>query len=91
MTERLVRGLVAFLWVWVQCACEVGANVELIEKHLGKTAVKQLLPMQPGDIPATSVDTTALEETTQFTPHVCIEDGIRQFCEWFSAYHSSGA
>lgn len=65
--------------------------VELIEKHLGKTAVKQLFPMQPGDIPATSVDTTALEETTQFTPHVCIEDGIRQFCEWFSAYHSSGA
>jgi len=68
----------------------LGRFVELIEKNLGKTAVKQMLPMQPGDIPATSVDTTALEQTTQFTPQVCIEDGIRQFCEWFSSYHLAG-
>ena len=69
----------------------LGRFVELIEKNLGKTAVKQMLPMQPGDIPATSVDTTALEQSTQFTPLVSIEDGIRRFCEWFTAYHSTEA
>ena len=69
----------------------LGRFVELIEKNLGKTAVKQMLPMQPGDIPATSVDTTALEQSTKFTPLVSIEDGIRRFCEWFTAYHSTEA
>ena len=67
---------------------ELSRFVELIEQNLGKEAVKELLPMQPGDIPATSVDTTVLEATTQFTPQVSIEDGIQRFCEWFSVYHS---
>ena len=57
--------------------------MELIEQNLGKEAVKELLPMQPGDIPATSVDTTVLEATTQFAPQVSIEDGIRRFCGGF--------
>jgi len=67
---------------------ELSRFVELIEQNLGKEAVKELLPMQPGDIPATSVDTTVLKATTQFTPQVSIEDGIQRFCEWFSVYHS---
>ena len=67
---------------------ELSRFVELIEQNLGKEAVKELLPMQPGDIPATSVDTTVLEATTQFAPQVSIEDGIQRFCEWFSVYHS---
>lgn len=62
--------------------------VELIEQNLGQEAVKELLPMQPGDIPATSVDTTKLEQSTSFSPRVTIEEGIRQFCDWFKAYHS---
>ena len=67
---------------------QLGRFVELIEQNLGKQAIKELLPMQPGDIPATSVDIAALETTTQFTPQVSIEDGIQRFCEWFSSYHS---
>ena len=67
---------------------ELNRFVELIEQNLGKEAVKELLPMQPGDIPATSVDTRVLEATTQFAPQVSIEDGIQRFCEWFSVYHS---
>ena len=67
---------------------ELNRFVELIEQNLGKEAIKELLPMQPGDIPATSVDTTVLEATTQFTPQVSIEDGIQRFCDWFSNYHS---
>ncbi|MEC9096459.1 MAG: NAD-dependent epimerase/dehydratase family protein [Planctomycetota bacterium] len=67
---------------------ELGRFVELIEQHLGKVAIKELLPMQPGDIPATSVDIAALEATTEFIPQVSIEEGIRRFCEWFSGYYS---
>ncbi len=63
--------------------------VELIEQNLGQEAVKELLPMQPGDIPATSVDTTKLEQSTSFSPRVSIEEGIRQFCDWFKAYHNA--
>ena len=63
--------------------------MELIEQNLGQEAVKELLPMQPGDIPATSVDTTKLEQSTSFSPRVTIEEGIRQFCDWFKAYRHS--
>lgn len=66
---------------------ELNRFVELIEQNLGKVAEKQLLPMQLGDIPDTSVDTALLEATIDFTPQVGIEEGIRRFCQWYMEYH----
>jgi len=68
---------------------ELKQFVELIELNLGKQAVKELLPMQPGDIPETSVDTSILRQTTDFSPQVSIEEGVRRFCEWFVSYHAA--
>ncbi len=61
--------------------------IEQIEKALGQKARKELLPMQPGDVPATYADVTPLTEATGFAPNTPIEEGIRRFIEWYRDYY----
>lgn len=63
--------------------------IEVIEKALGKTAQKNLLPMQPGDVPATYADVDDLMRDVGFKPATPIEEGISQFIEWYREYYSS--
>ena len=65
--------------------------VALLERHLGRRAKLKLLPMQPGDVPATHADVTALLEVTGFVPTTSIEQGIAHFTEWFLAWRAGGA
>ena len=58
-----------------------------IEQALGTTAQKNLLPMQPGDVPATYADVEALEQWTGFTPRTTIHEGIARFVDWYRAYY----
>jgi UDP-glucuronate 4-epimerase len=60
--------------------------VRLLEQALGKTALKQLLPMQPGDVQATCADVDALQKAVGFAPDTPVADGIRRFVDWFRAY-----
>ena len=62
--------------------------VETIEKYLGKTAVKNLLPLQPGDVPATFADVDDLTADTGFKPATSIEEGIMRFVEWYQEYYN---
>lgn len=62
--------------------------IEVIEKAMGKTAVKNLLPMQPGDVPATYADVDDLMADVGFKPSTPIEQGIHQFVEWYRSYYS---
>ncbi len=48
---------------------------------------KELVPMQPGDVPTTFADTTPLETDTGFRPHTPLRDGLRRFAEWYRAYY----
>lgn len=57
--------------------------IETLERALGVTAVKELLPMQPGDVPATYADIQDLTRATGFTPTTSIEDGIERFVRWY--------
>lgn len=57
--------------------------VELLEHHLGKKAVKNFLPMQPGDVVATYADISESQKQLNFKPKVSIEEGIRRFTEWY--------
>ena len=57
--------------------------LEALEKALGKSAIKNMMDIQPGDVPATHADTTALEEYVQFKPQTSIEEGVRKFVEWY--------
>ena len=61
--------------------------VDLLEKALGKTAQRELLPMQPGDVPATYADVDDLMRDVGFRPSTPIADGIARFVEWYREYH----
>lgn len=70
---------------------ELGYLIEVLEKALGRRAEKNLLPMQPGDVPATYADIDDLEAAVGFRPMTSIEGGVRRFVEWYSAYYSASA
>ena len=57
--------------------------IEVIEQALGKEAIKDFQPMQPGDVVATAADTQALEEWVGFRPSTPIEDGVDRFACWY--------
>ncbi len=61
--------------------------VSLLEKEFGRTAIKEMLPMQPGDVPATYADIEDLARDVGFRPVTTIEDGIGRFAKWFREYH----
>lgn len=66
---------------------EVAHVVEVLEKELGRTAAKKLLPMQPGDVAETWANVDALMRDFDFRPDTPIEEGIRRFAAWFRDYH----
>jgi UDP-glucuronate 4-epimerase len=61
--------------------------VRLLEQAIGKKAKRELLPMQPGDVPATYADVDDLMREVDFKPATPIGDGIARFIEWYRAYH----
>ena len=61
--------------------------VAVLETELGRTAIKDMLPMQPGDVPATFADVADLVRDTGFKPQTTIEDGIRDFVAWYRGYY----
>jgi UDP-glucuronate 4-epimerase len=61
--------------------------VELIEKALGRTAQREMLPMQPGDVPATYADVDDLMRDVGFQPSTPIAEGVARFVAWYREYH----
>jgi nucleoside-diphosphate-sugar epimerase len=71
--------------------------VHILQKELLRAGVlpedydfeahKQLVPMQPGDVPTTCADTTALERDFGFTPKITLREGLRKFAEWYKQYY----
>jgi len=59
------------------------AFIEALEAELGVTAEKNMLPIQPGDVPATWADCSALERDTGYRPRTDVRDGIREFVKWY--------
>lgn len=60
--------------------------IEVLERCLGKKAVLDLLPMQPGDVPATTADVSALAKAVGFAPSTSVEIGVARFVEWYRKY-----
>ena len=50
-------------------------------------AHKELVAMQPGDVPVTYADSTALERDFGFTPKIPLREGLRRFAEWYASYY----
>lgn len=61
--------------------------IDQIEACLGKTAIRNYMDMQPGDVPATWADATLLIELTGYRPQTRIQDGIAAFVDWFRDYY----
>ena len=61
--------------------------IAALEEALGITAKKNMMPMQPGDVPATSADTTELFNWVGFAPDTDVRDGVKRFAEWYLAYN----
>ena len=66
---------------------ELMAFVEAIENELGIKAQKNLRPMQPGDVPATHADVSALTQWTDFKPATSIAAGVSRFVQWYRDYY----
>ena len=62
------------------------AFIETLEKHLGKEAKKEFLPLQAGDVPRTYADVDDLIRDVGFKPNTSIDEGIGKFVEWYKDY-----
>ncbi len=61
--------------------------IELIEQATGKTAIRNLLPAQPGDVPETLADVDALTDAVGFKPSTSIDVGIKRFVDWYRRFY----
>ncbi len=62
--------------------------IEAIEAKLGIRAIKELMPMQPGDVPMTWADTSDLESDLGYKPNTSIYEGVGRFIDWYKEYYS---
>lgn len=65
--------------------------IELLEQNLGRQVEKRLLPMQPGDVPDTWADVSALRRDVGYAPSTPIETGVARFAQWYRDYYRIGA
>jgi UDP-glucuronate 4-epimerase len=60
--------------------------ISILEKNLGRVAQKNFLPMQDGDVKRTWADTSSLKLKVDYKPNTCLEEGVKEFVEWFQNY-----
>ncbi|WEG13565.1 NAD-dependent epimerase [Pullulanibacillus sp. KACC 23026] len=66
---------------------ELSEFVAVLEKELGRSAIKENVPIQPGDVPVTYADTSDLEAAIHYRPTTTIQEGIKRFVAWYKAYY----
>ena len=62
--------------------------ISALEKALGKTAIKNMLPIQAGDVLETSADTSSLYDVIGFKPQMSVEEGVQRFVDWYRAFYN---
>ncbi|MDI6832581.1 MAG: NAD-dependent epimerase [Bacteroidales bacterium] len=62
--------------------------IEAIENELGKKAIKEFLPMQPGDVPYTEADVSDLVRDFGYKPSTKVQDGIKEFIKWYKNFYN---
>ena len=74
---------------FVQTLQEELVRAGVLPEDYNFEAHKQLVPMQPGDVPTTYADATALERDFGLTPIIALKEGLRKFAEWYKSYYCS--
>ena len=67
---------------------ELGEYINAIEEALGKKANKNLLPLQPGDVPDTYADSSKQVQTLGYQPSTSVRGGVKRFVEWYQENYS---
>ncbi|MCP4285956.1 MAG: NAD-dependent epimerase [Gammaproteobacteria bacterium] len=67
---------------------ELGYYIEVLEQCLGMTASKNLLPLQPGDVPDTFADVQDLIQDTGYKPDTPVQEGVKRFVDWYRDYYN---
>lgn len=60
--------------------------INIMERHMGKTAIKKMCPMQMGDVKITYSDTSQLKLCTGYKPKISLDEGVREFVSWYKTY-----
>lgn len=98
--DDIIQGTVAAIDLGAPCEIfnlgnhrpiELSYFIELLENALGKKAIKEMLPMQAGEVIETYADIDKSQKLLGFHPSVPLEEGILRFIDWFKGYHSSSA
>ena len=63
------------------------SHLDVLAEDYDFEAHKELVPMQPGDVPITYADTTALENDFGFKPSTSLRSGLRKFAEWYKEFY----
>jgi UDP-glucuronate 4-epimerase len=66
---------------------ELSRLIDVLEDALGRKAIRNMMPLQPGDVLATFADVTSLEEVIGFKPRIPIEVGVPRFVEWYRDFY----
>ncbi|QTF91427.1 MAG: capsular biosynthesis protein CpsI, partial [Halomonas sp. BM-2019] len=66
---------------------KLSAYIEAIEAALDRKAIKELLPLQPGDVPDTYADSSELEKAVGYKPATPVKDGVASFVAWYRDYY----
>jgi UDP-glucuronate 4-epimerase len=61
--------------------------VETLEKYLGKTAIKNLLPMQAGDVQDTYADMDGMKRDFNYSPKTSLDEGLEKFVQWYKSFY----
>ena len=72
---------------FVQILSEELVRAKVLPEDFDFEAHKKLIPMQPGDVPITYADTSALEKDFGFKPHTSLREGLKKFAEWYKEYY----
>ena len=75
------------LWDFLQILQEELVRAGVLSADFDIEAHKELVPMQPGDVPTTYADTTALERDFGFVPKITLREGLRKFAEWYKVFY----
>ena len=71
-----------------QSPVELMHYIDTLEACLGKTTDKNMLPLQPGDVPDTYADVHSLIDATEYKPDTSVEEGIRKFVDWYEGFYA---
>jgi len=72
-------------------AVELEAFIATLERLLGRSAIREYAPMQPGDVPATYASIDRLAAVTGFAPHTPLAEGLARFVAWYRDYYATAA